>query len=480
MRHYLFSCLLIMTFLLAPAQQNTPVALAQNSELSGAVDWNGWTFTYEVSGSYDGLSLHDVTYNGMSVLHKLNFPVMRVFYDFGVCGPYADRLGEAYLSPVSWADNALVVRREFTLNGRQWMELGIRAIIGNYDIYQSYYISPDGILDSHIFSRGLQCNTNHTHYPYWRFDFDVDGSNNQIERETATGIIPYTTEFDVSANAALNHNWRVSNPQTGASVTLQPGFTSFELPDQTTEPGGLNYGFNLVFGRRYKAEEDIGWFYGALSEVPYNNGESIDNTDLVLWYKAYMGHLASEGSDLWHSTGVRLTVNTVTNPPTSTPVPATATNTPIAATNTAVPPTATNTQLPATNTALPPTATHTSVPPTATNTPVPATATSTPVPPTPTDTPVPPTATPTPNTQQSCSTGGGRSTYVRFINYTGEAVRLYWVDYDCNEHYVRTIYAGRSYWQRTYGNHVWRVYDASGDLREEVTASDWIQYVYIR
>ena len=61
------------------------------------------------------------------------------------------------------------------------------------------------------------------------------------------------------------------------------------------------------------------------------------------------------------------------NPPTSTPVPPTATNTPV-----------------------PPTATNTPVPPTATNTPVPPTATNTPVPPTATNTPVSPTATPTP------------------------------------------------------------------------------------
>lgn len=473
MRHFFLSFVLILTCLvspfLRPARSIAPVQ-AQSTQLSGAVNWQGWSFTYDVSGSYDGLSLRDVHYNGMSVLHKLSFPVMRVFYDFGVCGPYADRLGEGYLTPVSWANNDLVVRREFTLNGRQWLELGIRAVIGNYDIYQSYYLSPDGILDSHIFSRGLQCNTDHTHYPYWRFDFDVDGPNNQIQRETGTGIIPYTTEFDVAANAALNHNWRVVNPQSGASVTLQPGFTSFALPDANTEPAGLNYGFNVVFGRRYQAAEDIGWFYGALSDVPYNNGESINNTDLVLWYKAHMAHLASEGPDLWHSTGVRLAVSSGTQSPTSTPLPAT---------NTPQPPTATNTAVPPTNTALPPTATNTTVPATntavpATFTPVPPTATNTSLPPTPT-----PTATPTPD-PGNCSTGGGWGTYLRFVNYTGETVKVYWVDYDCNERYFKTLYPGRSYWQRTYGNHVWRVYDESGDLREEVKARNWIDTVYIR
>ncbi|MEZ4679481.1 MAG: hypothetical protein R2932_35215 [Caldilineaceae bacterium] len=183
MARYVSSTFLFFLVLLSPLlpQASQPI-MAQSTATAGVVDWNGWAFSYEVSGSYDGLSLLDVYYNNVSVLHKLSMPVMRVFYDFGICGPYADRLGPEYLAPIAWADNALVVQREFTLDGRTWLELGIRAIIGNYDIYQSYYLSTDGILDSHIFSRGLQCNADHTHYPYWRFDFEVDGTNNQIRR----------------------------------------------------------------------------------------------------------------------------------------------------------------------------------------------------------------------------------------------------------------------------------------------------------
>lgn len=432
---------------------------AQNPQTAGSIDWNGWTLNYEVSGSYDGLSLVDVAYDNMNILHKLSMPVMRVFYDFGVCGPYADRIGDEYLAPISWADDALVVQREFTLGGRTWLELGVRAIIGNYDIYQVYYLSADGMLDSHIFSRGLQCNMDHTHYPYWRMDFDLDGANNQILRQTAAGWQVYANEFDVSADAAQDHNWQVRNPNTGATVNLQPGFTNFVLPDPS-QAEGLNYAFNTLFGRAYHASEDIGWFYGALSEVPYNNGENIDNQDIVLWYKGHMAHLASEGSDLWHSTGVRLIVAgsgqsptpTATVPPaTATPVPATATPVPTA---TPLPPTATS--VPSTATAVPPTATA--------------------IAPTATATTVPPTATPA----ATCSTDGGRSTYLRFVNMTWRSVRVYWVDYNCNEHYYKTVRSYRSYWQQTYSGHMWRVRDGAGNEMLEVTASDSVETVYIR
>ncbi|MEZ4622885.1 MAG: hypothetical protein R2867_46325 [Caldilineaceae bacterium] len=218
---------------------------------------------------------------------------------------------------------------------------------------------------------------------------------------------------------------------------------------------------------KHRASEDIGWFCNALGGSRYNNGESIDNQDLVLWYKAYLGHSAAEGPDLWHSTGVRLAVDSGSQPPTATAVPATPT---------AVPPTATS--IPSTNTPVP--LTVTAVPPTATalaptETPLPPTATAVP----PTNTPLPPTATATPNSP-TCSTGGGESAYVRFVNMTWRSVDIYWVDYDCNEHFYKRLRAGRYYWQQTYDNHMWRVYDSSGSLSTEVIVTERTQTVYIR
>ena len=60
---------------------------------------------------------------------------MRVFYENDACGPYADRLAVP-LTPVSWANNALLVQRTFTQNGQTSLELGIQDTIGIYVIYQ--------------------------------------------------------------------------------------------------------------------------------------------------------------------------------------------------------------------------------------------------------------------------------------------------------------------------------------------------------
>ncbi|MEE9426039.1 MAG: putative Ig domain-containing protein [Methylococcales bacterium] len=283
-------------------------------------DWQGWSFDYQVSGSFDGLSLTKVKYQGVDILNKASLPVMRVYYDRDVCGPYADRLG-GRLTPVSWANNDALVLREFTQSGRQWLELGIQDTIGNYVIYQSWYLSADGILDGHIFSKGLQCNIDHIHYPYWRMDFDLAGEqNDQLRKFVNNNWQIVTTESNDSVTTANNHRWQVRDTLTGDSVDIEYGAAGWNDINGTVNPYS-SFANNRILGRRYHSSEDEGWTYGAQSEVPFDNNESINDQDIVVWYKGYLPHDAAEGPDLWHSTGVRLVINlaSVTPPGNSDP-----------------------------------------------------------------------------------------------------------------------------------------------------------------
>ena len=282
---------------------------------AATVNWQSWTFDHEVSGSYEGLSLRNVTFQGRPLIKKLSLPVMRVFYDSDACGPYADRLGGT-LSPIPWANNAKLAQREFTLNGQQWYEIGIRDRIGSYDIYQVYYLGADGTIDAHIYSKGLQCVVNHIHYPNWRIDFDLDGVNpDQILRDTGSGFEALTQEFDANAASATNHAWRVRDKTTGLHVDVLPGFPDFVIPDGGTTLPVTAYSNSTVFGRLYRSTEDVGWKVGPNTQVPFNNGEGIASADTVLWYEGYLPHSASEGSALWHSTGVRLVASVAGSPP---------------------------------------------------------------------------------------------------------------------------------------------------------------------
>lgn len=282
---------------------------------SGSVTWGGWSLSYAVNSNAEGLVLSGVKFNNRSVLRKISLPVMRVFYDGNGCGPYADRIGPSSITPVTWANNAQVVLREFTLNGQQWNEIGVRAQIGNYDIYQAYYLGADGTLDAHIYSKGLQCRYNHVHYPNWRIDVDLDGAaNNVIERVAGTGYEALGAEFNAAATSASNHQWRVRNSVTGMSLDVLPGFADFTIADGNRNVPVTAYDRNTVFGRAYRASEDIGWTVGPNTQVPYGNGESIA-ADAVLWYEGYMPHAAADGQSLWHSTGLRLVTRLDGAPP---------------------------------------------------------------------------------------------------------------------------------------------------------------------
>jgi hypothetical protein len=98
-------------------------------------------------------------------------------------------------------------------------------------------------------------------------------------------------------------------------VDVLPGFTDFSIPTSDTTVPIEGYNNNTAFGRLFRSTEDVGWTYGPNTQVPYNNGENIDNADIVFWYEAYLPHSASEGSALWHSTGVRLVTSLGTPPP---------------------------------------------------------------------------------------------------------------------------------------------------------------------
>lgn len=56
-----------------------------------------------------------------------------------------------------------------------------------------------------------------------------------------------------------------------------------------------------------------------------------------------------------------------------------------------------------------------------------------------------------------CSPTSNSWVNVSFINSTTAAVDIYWIDYNCQEKFFKTLAAGASYTQQTYLGHVWRV-----------------------
>ena len=285
----------------------SPEADADTDDTSGHTDWGGWELDWEISNLHDGVSLQNVSYNGKQVLARASLPVMRVYYDRR-CGPYSDRLGGTTY-PISWADNRKVAHRSYTANGREWLEIGIYDVIGAYQIYQAWYLSSDGILDAHIFSSALQCNIDHRHYPYWRLDFDLGGpEGDRIQAFEGGTWRTVAREFDGSPGS----RYRIVDEDEGISVEVLPGPGDWQIPasetDPSEEPAAV---FGRVLASVPAADYESMYSVGVEGlERPRSADASIDGADVVVVYRSLMPHLASEGPELWHSSGPRFVVST--------------------------------------------------------------------------------------------------------------------------------------------------------------------------
>jgi hypothetical protein len=279
---------------------------------SGHVNWGPWDFDWEVKDS-SGLAIRNVKYQNEELIYKASMPVIRVKYDRDGdndgCGPYADQISWGSLVDISFCGGARVCQQTYSSGGREWLELGILAEIGEYRIYQVYYLSTDGWINAALWSKGLQCEINHTHHPYWRMDFDVAGAaNDQVfvyadnrgNEGWGPGWHKYTQEQQDIKNPPVHQVWFQRDNSTGHGVWIVPGandgtFDAFAAIDIAT--------------RRYHSNEDEPWRFGAWGDVGYNDGEDIQEKDDIFWYISHLHHMAADGPGVWHHAGPWLHVS---------------------------------------------------------------------------------------------------------------------------------------------------------------------------
>ena len=273
---------------------------------SGHTNWEGWSFDWEVKDGA-GLALRYLTFKNELVVWKASMPVIRVKYSPDSsgfeCGPYADRINWSSLGAIAWCGNQKVCQQSYISGGRKMMEIGIEAFIGQYDLYQVWYLTEDGWLGAHLFSRGLQCQSNHVHHPYWRIDFDVNGfpsdqvfvfDNNRPNQGWGPGWKKYTNELNDVKNTATGRVWFVRDNPTAHGVWVIPGSGDGNADSFSTKDVGA---------RLYRYAEDEPWPFGATGHLGYDDNEDIQEKDDVLWYVAHMHHAADQGPNIWHSVG---------------------------------------------------------------------------------------------------------------------------------------------------------------------------------
>ena len=289
---------------------------------SGHTSWGPWEFDWEVREAA-GLNLMQVHYNGDKILHKVNVPVVRVHYlepglDPGIAGPYADKMDPGSLQQISTQGDPRVRQRAYQAGGRNWLEIAIFDRIGEYRLYQVYYMSQDGWIHPVLWSRGWSDEATHRHHTYLRLDCDIDGPlNDQTfvynqgsgNHGWGPGWQQYSNELETVKNASTNRRWFVRDSNTGDGLWIIPS---------SNDGSTTSFAPNDAAARVYHPSEVTGnfgdaWPWGARDLLKYNNGENIKKVDGVFWYIHHIFHEWKSPQesipDDWHWAGPWLKVH---------------------------------------------------------------------------------------------------------------------------------------------------------------------------
>ncbi len=314
---------IVVTVTLACAVGLVSPVLAEQT--GGHLQWESWKLIWEVQGN-TGLSLRQVTYLGQPVLTKASVPVIRVKYvkerkwykpwtwfgsraQTGRCGPFQDRIRWKNLVPVQDCGGKVCIE-SYLLDGVKWLEIGAYARIGEYHLYQAWYLSEKGEIRPILQSRGLSCRTDHDHHAYWRLDFSLNGDKSnqafvftegKADQGWGPGWRKYTNEVNDEKVPSAKRVWFVRDPHTGQGVWVIPGtgYTGLQGDGKRDRFSGLDVGV-----RRNWAWEDEPWIFGARGDLGYGaNNDDIQEKDLVFWYVAHLPHLAALGPTTWLAVG---------------------------------------------------------------------------------------------------------------------------------------------------------------------------------
>jgi hypothetical protein len=307
MGHLVCLVLGVMIFMWMPGVAAAqPEAKGIFDRISGHIKDGNWEFDWELKDDA-GVELLNVDFKGERVIYKASVPVIRVKYvkdepalqPFPLqregCGPYQDRLTVDHLKDINKCEDNKVCRKSYTLGADHWVEIGVFAKIGEYRIYQAWYLNDKGYLGGKVWSHGLSCYTDHIHHPYWRIHFG--DAKTQVFSYPDSSLYSKETE---DAKSATKQYWVLQGNSSKRKIVVIPG-TQDGKPDAFA---GLD-----VALRRYEPAEDEPWPFGTGSLEYKRYAEDINNKDVVFWYVAHLLHVASEGPDQWKGVGPWLYVN---------------------------------------------------------------------------------------------------------------------------------------------------------------------------
>jgi hypothetical protein len=279
---------------------------------SGTITFGNWSFGWTIHGHDEGLVLRDVRWKDTTVLYKASLPVIRVKYLNDACGPFADQIGGVKTDRLEGVDSDVAAR----IFDGELFEIAVYDEIGGYDLYHAWYFHTSGWMDGLLYSRGWSCNEDppstrsHRHHPYWRLDFDIETTQNDVStfRTTREGGRAWTNRTQEgryrSFTAGRLFGVRVASTSSSKHVTAY--IAENGLSDGPGSPW-FSFSNKDIAWRRYRDSEDNGWTFGARGHLGLGNpAESIYHSDVVIWFVGHLSH-DWDGHDTagreWHWVG---------------------------------------------------------------------------------------------------------------------------------------------------------------------------------
>jgi hypothetical protein len=271
-----------------------------------------------------GVELRFVDYKGKRVLYRAHVPILNVRYENDACGPYRDWQNQEGMLQANGTDVApgfrlcnapaktILESGSDTGNylGVAIYVQGLEVVLvsemqaGWYRYVSEWRLHADGTIRPRFGFSAVKnscvCHRHH-HHAYWRFDFDIDTpGNNQVREFNDPPIFPGTNwhdkKFEIKRFRDPSHKrkWRVLNTGSGDAYDIVPGANdgvATQSPDWPFPQGDfwvlkyhgneLDDGVNQTGGPATSLEAHLDNFV---------NGESVQNTDVVIWYAGHVTH----------------------------------------------------------------------------------------------------------------------------------------------------------------------------------------------
>jgi hypothetical protein len=276
--------------------------------------WKSPVNSSGVDGS--GLELSSVYYKDKKVFERAHIPVLNVLYDPGGCGgsnlsyrDWTDQLRAFEANNVISTGYAEPTRPPMTVcnhpgtdkggfSGVAAEKLADRLILttqmraGWYRYTQKWTFYANGTIEPRFSFSAVSypcVSKPHIHHAYWRFDFDIDGSESDVVENVATSV-PINTETSVIRSDITdpNNRWQVRDKFTNRG---------YEIIDGSGDGIADNWAVGDRWVLRYNASErddggaTTGTYGDSIQIGKYINGQNVDSQDVVVWYRGGHRHV---------------------------------------------------------------------------------------------------------------------------------------------------------------------------------------------